>query len=655
MLRSRSWLLALFPLLIVAVTLTQLLVWSSSAGAQGLSSFASCGDLLQYFREQQEEQLKGQSDFFAAESEQDAFELDDAMADEGVAQSTTTESSAESTPSDGGEVSDTGTNVQERGIDEADIVKTDGRRIYILRQLVLVIAEVQDEGPVKEIARYWFDRSSSRQELLLGEKKLLIVRQLAGRSETKHLDVLGVESPLHPIERYRDQTEVLEIDVRHPWNPQLVRELDVDGRYLTARLVDGDVRIVFHHRASFPIVFPWQFVRDDSEAASEYNEVLADETGIGDVMPLFGFRNHINSTTADGLAVDCDRVYAPEDGHHQDLSFMISFDLKRGMSLRGSVGMLSNEPTVYASTGSLYLAAPDYDSEWNTQIHRFDVADPIDPTYYGSGEVRGHLLSQWAMSEHDGYLRVATTIRDRWPSLSNVFILEPRPSDLEETAGSLEQVGLLSGLGVTEEIFAVRFSGDIGYVVTFRQTDPLYVLDLSDPTDPESLGELKIPGFSRYLHPLGDNLLLGIGRDADERTGRALGLQASLFDVSDPTKPVQKSVISLGDDAQSPVESDHRAFRYQDGIAWIPVGPSDWSLWDQHDGGVLGIEVNELGLWHTATLRVQGEALRAIPIDDQIHVLSSHEVRSFDANNYNDDGHFRFAEEWDLSWKPLLP
>lgn len=663
MLRRRPWLLTILPLLIATLIAGQLLLWGATTSAQSLSTFSSCTDLLQYFRAQQRDAIDQQTDFlgdFGDEDDsvqQDAAAFDDAF-DAAAATESVGPDAAQSAPSDGGDVSETGTNVQERGVDEADIIKSDGRYLYILRQHVLVIARVVKDGPVEEITRFWFDRSSSRQELLLGDQKLIVVRQLPGVTEPIEIDIPadGLIRPFEPQQRYRDQSEILEFDIGQPWNLRLLRELDLDGRYLTARLVDGNVRIAFQQQIDVPIVYPWQFRSlDPQDAAQDYNEALVDDLGAGDLLPLFGYRDHVNNSAASGVALECDQIYAPDAGQHQSLSYLLSFNLKRGMGQRGSVAMLSNEPTIYASADSFYLAAPRYGGEWDTLIHRFDIADPLQPTYYGSGAVRGHLLSQWAMSEHDGYLRVATTIRDLWPRVSNVFVLEPRPQDLDETRGTLEQVGLVSGLGVDEEIFAVRFSGNVGYVVTFRQTDPLYSLDLSDPTMPKALGELKIPGFSRYLHPLGDHLLLGVGRDADPETGRVRGLQASLFDVSEPTSPVQLDVLMLGDDAQSLVESDHRAFRYYNGIAWIPVGPSRWDFWQEHDGAYLGIVVNEASLSHRATLRVQGAAFRVIPQDDLVHILSSDEVRTFAVEGYGDIGSLRFADEWDTNWVPIAP
>jgi len=186
-----------------------------------------------------------------------------------------------------------------------------------------------------------------------------------------------------------------------------------------------------------------------------------------------------------------------------------------------------------------------------------------------SGEVEGRLLNQFAMSEYNGDLRVATTTDD-WGgfgerSESTVYVLRPNGDELE-------QISSIGGLGRDEQIFAVRFLGDVGYVVTFRQIDPLYVLDLSDPENPVLDGELKIPGYSAYLHPVGDGLLLGVGQDANE-DGRTLGTQLSLFDVSDPTNPERISTLPIG--GQSEVEWDPKAFLYwqPDGTIVLPVSP----------------------------------------------------------------------------------
>ncbi|MXX79948.1 MAG: hypothetical protein F4Y69_02825 [Chloroflexi bacterium] len=647
----RRWLLLVAPAMAVALIAANLIVFTGSAEARPLRGFASCGELLAHY---QDEARRSQT----AERYDDDIQVEEEAQEEVAQDSAGAEFPATGGgPDDGGEISETGTNVQERGVDESDIIKTDGAYLYVLRPQSLLIAELADDGPPVEVGRIEFRAWAHRQELLIGADKAIVVRQLQGAVSGTPPDVGDIAQPTRPTVRVRDQSEILEIDLRDAASPRLLRELDLDGRFVSARLVDGAARVVFRHQAYHYWVGPWDFgwQRNAERDAAAYNEAVIARSKLGLWHPLFSHRDYANNDFESGYALDCDRTFAPDGSDappwRQGVNYMLSFDLANGLAERGSVGVMSDQPTVYASLGSLYLATPDR-QWWNTNIHRFDIADPLEPTYFGSGSVRGQLLSQWSMSEHEGYLRVATTIRDRWPTVSNVFVLEPVSEGGE---GRLEEVGLESGLGVTESIFAVRFAGDVGYVVTFRQVDPLYVLDLSDPTDPNALGELKIPGFSRYLHPLSGGLLLGVGRDADPETGRERGLQATLFDVSDPANPTQLSVLPLGDNAFSPVESDHRAFRYQDGVAWIPVGPTDWRLRENHDGAFFGVRVTAEGLSHESTLRVHGEASRAIPIGERIHLFSNEEIRTYDLADYTDLGALSFAPEWDNRWLPIAP
>ena len=201
--------------------------------------------------------------------------------------------------------------------------------------------------------------------------------------------------------------------------------------------------------------------------------------------------------------------------------------------------MFTDADTVYASPSSLYVATQRYDTQAEyTSIHRFDISDPDRTGYAASGAVPGSLLNQFSLSEDKGVLRTATTV-------GLGAAAESKVTTLSERGGRLVQRGQVGGLGPGERIFAVRFLGDVGYVVTFRQTDPLYTVDLADPDRPRVRGELKIPGYSAYLHPVGDDLLLGVGQEATD-DGRVQGLQLSLFDVSDLARPVRLQHAQIG-------------------------------------------------------------------------------------------------------------
>jgi uncharacterized secreted protein with C-terminal beta-propeller domain len=232
-------------------------------------------------------------------------------------------------------------------------------------------------------------------------------------------------------------------------------------------------------------------------------------------------------------------------------------DLARGLPAVDADAVLTGGDTVYASATSLYVATQRFGSEARTVLHRFDTSDPDQTPYAGSGDIPGTLLNQFALSEHAGVLRAASTRGDNSESLVTT---------LDVRAGGLVPRGRVGGLGHGERIYAVRFIGPLGYVVTFRQTDPLYTLDLSDPGHPRAVGELKLPGYSAYLHPVAEGLLLGVGQEATS-DGRVQGLQLSLFDVSDPAQPRRLQQLKLAERwSSSAVEWDHHAF------LWWPEG-----------------------------------------------------------------------------------
>jgi hypothetical protein len=245
-----------------------------------------------------------------------------------------------------------------------------------------------------------------------------------------------------------------------------------------------------------------------------------------------------------------------------------------------------------------------------TEIHKFDVSEPGSPRYVASGRVDGWLLNQYSLSEYDDHLRVATTTQ-QWsdvavPDDGAVAPSESRVSILSQRGDRLVEVGSVGGLGKGEQIYAVRFLGPVGYVVTFRQVDPLYTLDLGDPASPRVVGELKIPGYSAYLHPAGDDRLIGVGQNADEQ-GMTLGAQVSLFDVSDAADPTRLDSYTLPG-GWSDADYDPHAFLYwpEDGLVVIPVWvqPEFGRLDDAEDPAVFASGA--------LVLRIEGDRLTEV-------------------------------------------
>ena len=227
-----------------------------------------------------------------------------------------------------------------------------------------------------------------------------------------------------------------------------------------------------------------------------------------------------------------------------------------------------------------------------TALHGFDTTSDDATTYVASGQVDGWLLGRWALSAQDGMLRVATTRDGRGTIIRD--LTQPDTDSavtvLAERGGNLQQVGQVTGLGRGEQIRAVRWFGDMATVVTFRQTDPLYVVDLSDPKAPQVTGELKVPGYSAYLHPVGDDVLLGVGQDATE-DGQVTGVQVSTFDLGDRTAPTRLDVI-VQRDTWTSVEGDSRQFSYVPDrrLALLPLqgqdGPAVQTLSVAEDGSL---------------------------------------------------------------------
>jgi hypothetical protein len=269
---------------------------------------------------------------------------------------------------------------------------------------------------------------------------------------------------------------------------------------------------------------------------------------------------------------------------------VLTFDLTSDALGSGDgVSIVADGTTVYGTGSSLYVAG---DERWlagaatavagpgmpaagastpgsaaagqQTDIYRFDITGAGPPRFAAGGSVPGYLIDQYALSEWHGYLRVATTTGTSWAradgppadaqtSSSAVYVLSTR-------GPVMRLAGHVTGLGLTERIYSVRFMGPVGYVVTFRQTDPLYTVDLSDPAQPRVRGSVALTGYSAYLHPASDTRLIGIGRQADAM-GHVGGTQVSLFDVSDLAAPTRLATFALTA-AISNAEFDPHAFLY---------------------------------------------------------------------------------------------
>jgi hypothetical protein len=466
------------------------------------------------------------------------------------------------------------TNVQEDGVDEPDLVKTDGTHLFTVSDRRVHALTVR--GTPRRVGTLVLPTEHHRSELLLHGQRLLVISR-AGRAPA--FQPGGLRSPTH----YLATTSLLEVDVSDPSRMRIVRVLLVEGAYVGARLVDGVVRLVSISSVPDGVRFeyPTSYDPPGLEASTARNRELLEESSLADWLPSYTFRDFRRQKTKTGALMQCRQTWRPAAFSGLGLLSVLTLGLERGIEVIDADAILGDGEIVYASPDNLYVATERWADRplpntpvtapptVRTSIHKF-VAAGRTTRYSASGSVSGYLLNQWSLSEHKGVLRVASTEAPAWWTTAPES--ESYVTALVERDGRLVGIGRTDGLGRGERIYAVRFAGDVGYVVTFRRVDPLYILDLSAPTRPRVRGELKILGYSSYLHPVGDELLIGVGQDATEQ-GMTLGTQLSLFDVSNPAKPerIHRRTIGRG---SSTVEFDHHAFLY-----WPPERLTVLPVW----------------------------------------------------------------------------
>jgi hypothetical protein len=477
------------------------------------------------------------------------------------------------------------TNLQEAGVDEPDIVKTAGDTILSVDGTTLRAVGSNGGNPELldelELAAGPDSSPVNSYQLLVSGDHLLAIGVSYGFVAID--EGMGGTAAASPVIGYPGDpsTSLTEIDISDPSHLRVVRSMTVDGSYVSARLTGSTVRM----------------------ATSSYPSAPTAESGNGRAMlPRYTLTDARTGAQRQGKLVGCRRVDRPSRFAGTGLLTVSTIDLDRGLPAIDADGILTDGQIVYGSPTSLYIAterwsdsADDSGSQASTEIHRFDTSAPDSTRYVASGRVTGYMLSQWSMSEQDGLLRVASTTAPPWDdSGAPEGKSQTLVSVLATDGDRLVHVGRLDGLGRGDDVYAVRFIGDAGYVVTFRQIDPLHVIDLSDPTNPRAVGELEIPGYSAYLHPVGPGLLLGVGREVSA-DGVPGGVQASLFDVSDPANPVRIDRESFGRGSSTEVEYDHHAFSWFDGdsLAAIPIDSYSTDPYSNDDDrfGFVGLRV----------------------------------------------------------------
>lgn len=563
-----------------ALTLNPLTV--TSAGASGLTEFADCEDLRDSYASAAMSQVTAWGWQLPYSYGTDVMMRMDAV--------TPTVGALSGEQGDAVGNGPTGTNILEPGVDEPDLAKTNGDVTVVVDDHRLRIYEIHTGVP-QEVAVLALDKATKSNEILLIDDRVIVFGSAA-------------------------DSVITTVDIGDPGSPIVLDEKVVEGQLITSREVDGVVRVVISHRPHLDLVHPTD-TRSPREAMAENRRIVQS-------MPAEAWLPSVTQSEEEQPIVACGDVLHPATGDRALATLVVlTFDPNQPTEA-SSIAVKAAGDMVHATTDRLYVAAggwqgggwavtdmpiPDQgSSQVHTELYAF-ATEGETTQYVASGQVPGTVPGRWALSGYQGDLRVASQQGDWWSPSETVVTI------LAEEGGALTLQGSVGGMGEGEQLKSVRWLGHLAVLVTFRQTDPLYTLDLSRATDPEVMGELKIPGFSTYLHPVGDDVILGAGQDASWR-GMTRGAQVSLFDVADLARPDRIATLGLGSDTSSPLDSDPRSFTYLPdlGIAFVPVS--------HHRGGtrIQVIEVQTDGtLRLMASYRVGAspQTARAMPLDGE--------------------------------------
>lgn len=441
-----------------------------------------------------------------------------------------------------------GTNVQVEGVDEADLVKNDGSYIYQVNPSEVLIIKAVPADQMKIAARISFTSASfNPAEMYVDNNTLVIV----GNSYQYRPPVYSPQtkvSVMPPMYDSRPITSVMVYDITDRSRPSKIRELELEGSYLTSRRINSALYVISQQ--------PTYHIMEAESFSPVYRDSVKADSFI-DISP-------------DKIA------YCPNTSY-SSLMMLAAVRLDQPAQPAQIEMVLGSAENVYASAGGLYLAAPlyhhypvfydrvmPYQEEDRTQIFKFELADGVI-TYTARGEVPGHTLNQFSMDEYEGYFRIATTSGQEWwrnqsVSSNNVYTLDSQ----------LTTVGRLENIAPGELIYSTRFMGHRAFMVTFRTVDPFFVIDLSNPNDPHILGKLKIPGYSNYLHPYDENNIIGFGKDTielktpyGEPQAYYQGMKMAMFDVSNLAQPLEKDKEIIGDrGTDSELLSNHKALLF---------------------------------------------------------------------------------------------
>ncbi|MEX1029886.1 MAG: beta-propeller domain-containing protein [Paenibacillaceae bacterium] len=458
------------------------------------------------------------------------------------------------------------TNVQVQGVDESDVVKSDDTYIYqvIEQKVVITRAYPADQMSIVSTIPY-ADTGFTPMEIYVEDEQLIVI----GSSNSNKMDVVPMAEEkrmIYPVEPTVYTTRAIIYDMSDRTAPKQIREVEIEGNYVSSRKIGSSLYLVSNKNINYYYM------------ANEQADVAA---------PTYR-----DSNSSDKMVpISYDEIrYFPDsiEPNYLLISGVNLNDNDQSMEVQAYLGSGQN---IYASSEHLYVAVTQYDDipiqpatdgvsseltkrrytpqSTQTAIFKFALFEGTI-TYMADGEVPGTILNQFSMDEHNGNFRIATTSGEAWRSdelisNNNLYVLNE----------SLDTIGKVENIAPGEKIYSVRFMGDRAYMVTFKTVDPLFVIDVADPTNPSILGALKIPGYSDYLHPYDETHIIGFGKDTIEQSNKDehgniinttayyLGMKIAMFDVTDVTKPKELHTLKIGDrGTNSELLNNHKALLF---------------------------------------------------------------------------------------------
>ena len=496
------------------------------------------------------------------------------------------------------------TNVQVENVDEADIVKTDGKYIYYVKNNLVFIV---DSSNLEIINKLDFDEDENdfmpKEVFISGDKLVVLGSSYIFEEDNNEYGEEDISLPSYYYNSSKTMTEAVVMNIKDKKAPKEERRVSLDGYYNNSRMIGDNVYFI-----SNKSVYYYEDMEDDEILPFYRDSVKGDEPftiKAEDIAYFGGTRNYSYMLVA-GFNIN----------NNDEASIETIFGASE---------------TVYASTENLYVVQEKYStfSSIRSVIYKFSL-DEAKLTLKAKATVKGYLNNQFSMDEYEGNLRVATTSNIEGLSKNQLYVLDE----------NLEKIGSIKNMALDEKIYSVRFIGKVGYIVTFKQVDPLFVIDLSDPTNPTIKGELKIPGYSSYLHPYDDTHIIGIGYNTEEnKYGGTVNknMKMSMFDVSDLENPKEIFSIDIGDEyAYSEITSNHKALFYNKSknLIGFPITYRTENYGTSKSGFVIyKIDLNK-GFEKYGDLTEKTDYAnppkRVIYIEDILYTIFDDEIESFD-------------------------